>query len=295
MTTERLVNKNFADYQSKLGAYREALKGNNLKDSERALNALKDAEKEYAKVKKNLVFHNLSDKENPMYEAILMNKYGVVSHKIIRENGSVVDVQEEMKNRKIDLLEFAEYCKMSTMWGYEVEKFGQILAIMVAKDTSGNPKKDERIERIKTSYFMKEQARRIELGETPTSISSLTKLLQRIVNGIYFVDNGNGQNTVRVFSKDAHFVLKAFTQYDKNETGVLRLAKAQTLRYILGDMLHNILTNKAYGLDFRVSKEAVSEPLKPEVPEVSEPSEDSEEPELPEGYGSEETSEESAE
>ena len=277
MTNEQILQNASADFQKKLSEYREALKSNDFAKTESTASALKDSEKEYAKLKQKQIFHTLSEKEDPMREAILMNRYGVVSHKIVRENGKVIDVEEDAKYKQIDLLDFSEYAHLSTAWGSNVEKFGQLLALMVANDLKNEKIKADtaRIERIKTSYFMKETARKIDLGATPTSISQLTKLLQTIIDGIYFVDNGKGQNTVRVFARDARYLRDAFTERSKKDIATLKLAKTATLRLIIADILHVILVDRGYGLDFKEIKDnaapapEVSEP-KPTEPEVSE-------------------------
>lgn len=307
MTNEQIVANAYSDFQAKLNGYREAIKKNDFAVAESAAAALKGAEKEYATLKKKLVFHTLKEKENPMREAIVMNRYGVVSHKVVREDGKAVDVEEDSKYRQIDLLEFAEYCNLSTAWGSNVEKFAQLLALMVANDLKNKDIKadSQRIERIKSSYFMKETSRKIDLGKTPTSISALTKLLQTIIDGIYFVNNGKGQNTVRVFSRDAHYLINAFTERSKSEVATLKLAKTQTLRLIIADILHVIITERGYGLDFKESKEKASTESKTSAPAEDSDSKASEtedsnsktseaeasESEPDDGYGSEDSAE----
>lgn len=293
MTNEQILQNASADFQAKLSAYREALKSNDFAKTESTASALKDSEKEYAKLKQKQIFQTLSEKENPMREAIVMNRYGVVSHKIVRENGKIIDVEEDAKYKQIDLLDFSEYAHLPTAWGSNVERFGQLLALMVANDLKNKDIKAdaERIERIKTSYFMKETARKIDLGATPTSISQLTKLLQTIIDGIYFVDNGKGQNTARVFSRDAHYLINAFTERSKKDIATLKLAKTATLRLIIADILHVILVGRGYGLDFKEIKDKatpeVSEPKPAEPAEVSKPTPEAEVSETPEAASAE--------
>ena len=293
LTPKDIVANAKADFTAKLAAYNVALTENDFSASEAALAELKASEAQYAADKQAEVFAELKTAENPIEAGVRRHHYGVVSHKLNRENGVVTGAVETERARQVDLVALCEACGISSDWKFLVERFNQLLAVRTATELKIAP---EKIKKIQTSYFMQETARKVELGATPMSNSALTKMLQAVIDAILFVDNGNGQNVYRVFAQDVRYLLGAYTTRSKQDILTLRLAKTKTLHEIIADILHRIVVGRAYDVDVKFKKESeVSAKPAEKAPKISEPSDDSEDPEVLEGYGSEETSEESAE
>lgn len=292
LTPKDIVANAKADFTAKLAAYDAALKGNDFSATEAALAELKASEAQYAADKQAEVFAELKTAENPIEAGIRRHHFGVASHKVNRENGVITGAVETEKSKQVDLVALCEACGISTDWKFIVERFNQLLAVRTATELKIAP---DKIKKIQTSYFMQETARKIELGATPMSNSALTKMLQTVIDAILFADNGEGKNVYRVFAQDVRYLLGAYTTRSRQEILTLRLAKTKTLHEIIADILHRIVVGRHYDVDVKLKKESEVSPKASEpapVEPTPDPSDDSEEIE---GYGSEGTSEDSAE
>ena len=121
--------------------------------------------------------------------------------------------------------------------------------------------KKEVVDRIKTTFFMKDISRQIDLGETPMSKTALTKMIQKVIDTILYADNGNGQNVYRVFASDIKYLLNAFTKLDGKNVNTIQTVKTATLHGIFLDMLNVIISRgdkvngeRTYGVSFREAK-----------------------------------------
>ena len=291
LTPKDIVANAKADFTAKLAAYDAALKGNDFSATEAALAELKASEAQYAADKQAEVFAELKTAENPIEAGIRRHHFGVASHKVNRENGVITGAVETEKSKQVDLVALCEACGISTDWKFIVERFNQLLAVRTATELKIAP---DKIKKIQTSYLMQETARKLELGATPMSNSALTKMLQTVIDAILFADNGEGKNVYRVFAQDVRYLLGAYTTRSRQEILTLRLAKTKTLHEIIADILHRIVVGRAYDVDVKLKKDSEVSPKAAEPAPVEPAPEDSDEPEEVEGYGSEETSEESA-
>lgn len=233
----------------KIGEYNEALRENDLAKATRTEQELKDAEAAYAEAKCVEVFGELAQSENPIKAAVAMHSYLVVSHRVMREEGSVVGFEiVEDKVRQIDLVKFCEFCKFPTNWKYSVEKFNQLLALRTATELKMTK---AQIKKICDSFYMSDLARQVEMGGTPDSNTAICKQLQQVFDAILFEDNGKGKNVYKVNNHDVAYLLMCYTKRGKKVLSVAVAKNAYIHRLVL-DVMHRVVTGKSYDLEYRM-------------------------------------------
>lgn len=246
---KKIISDNRENIVKKIGEYNEALKENDLAKATRTEKELKDAEAAYAEAKCVEVFGELSQSENPVKAAVAMHSYLVVSHRVMREEGSVVGFEiVEDKVRQIDLVKFCEYIKVPTMWKYSVEKFNQLLALCTATELKMTK---AQIKKICDSFYMSDLARQVEMGGTPDSNTAICKQLQQVFDAILFEDNGKGKNVYKVNNHDVAYLLMCYTKRGKKVLSVAVAKNAYIHRLVL-DVMHRVVTGKAYDLEYRM-------------------------------------------
>lgn len=246
---KKVISEHRENIVAKIGEYNEALKANDLAKTARIEQELKDAEAAYAEVKCVEVFRELAQSENPVKAAVTMHSYLVVSHRAKREEGSVTGFEiVEDKVRQIDLVRFCEFCKLPTSWKYAVEKFNQLLAMRTATELKMTK---AQIKKICDSFYMNDLARKVEMGDTPDSNTAICKQLQQVVDGVLFEDNGKGKNVFRVNNHDVAYLLMCYTKRGKKTLSVA-VAKNSYIHRLVLDVMHRIVTNKSYDLEYRM-------------------------------------------
>lgn len=246
---KKIIGEHRETIVKKIGEYNEALKENDLAKATRTEQELKDAETAYAEAKCTEVFGELSKSENPVKAAVEMHSYLVVSHRVKREEGTVIGFEiVEDKVRQIDLIKFCEFCKLPTNWKYKVEKFNQLLALRTANELKMTK---AQIKKICDSFYMSDLARQVEMGATPDSNTAICKQLQQVVDAILFEDNGKGKNIHRVNNHDVAYLLMCYTKRGKKVLSVA-VAKNSYIQRLVLDVMHRIVTHKAYDLEYRM-------------------------------------------
>ncbi len=266
---EKLMEEVFEN----IALYNQALKNNDYKGMESAESRLKEAEADYATEKNLEVFTKLRGSESPVKEAIRLHSYEVIGHRAVREDGVTIELESIVKSRQIDLVRFFEFCKLETDWKHKVDKFNQLMCLRAGKEL-GLSKKE--LTKICDSFYMNRLAKAVEMGQTPDSNTAMVKQLQMIVDDVIYEDNGKGKNIYRVNNHDVAYFLMSYTKRGKTPLTVA-VAKTSFVHRILFDILHRLVTNKVYGLDYQMIKtKATVERVKVEEPITNEALEDEE-------------------
>ena len=246
---KKIISDHRENIVAKIGEYNEALKANDLAKTAHIEQELKDAEAAYAEAKCTEVFAELAKEENPVKAAVAAHSYLVVSHRPLREDGVAKGFEiVEDKVRQIDLVKFCEFCKLPTSWKYAVEKFNQLLAMRTATELKMTK---AQIKKICDSFYMNDLARKVEMGDIPGSNTAICKQLQQVVDGVLFEDNGKGKNVFRVNNHDVAYLLMCYTKRGK-KTLTVAVAKNAYIHRLVLDVMHRIVTNKSYDLEYRM-------------------------------------------
>lgn len=251
---ERTLEQLSADQLVQIQKYNEAMLCGKLEDARKAETALETIEKDYSKQKAKEVFDALKSGETPFLNAIRKHDYPVIAHRDVKDKDTKLSTRiDTEKTRQIDLLRFEEYAKEAyaadPKWAYILQRFNQLMCMRCAKELGLSVS-------VCDSYFVAEKAKEIKLGKTPLSNPEVIKALQAVVNAII------GETYV-VTEADMYYILFTFTKKGK---AALSIASANhtAMRNLIGDMLHRIVTEKAYGLEFKVA------PVKADKPAVTE-------------------------
>lgn len=240
---EEKLNALCAEYNSALEADKPMADINAIEDQ------IKTIEAEYAATMRTKVFDDLGKAENPIKAAVMSPIYTVLKHRVQTAEKVVVGMTIEEQEQWIDLYRMCQYLKLPSAWYRKVERLNQLMCLRTAHEL-GLKEKD--IKTICDSFYMSELARKEDLGETPTSNTQMVKALQRVFDDILFEDNGKGGNLYRVNNHDVAFILKTYTSRGKAALSV-RVSKSANLLKNLVAMMHRVVLDKEYALEFRVS------------------------------------------
>lgn len=213
--------------------------------------ALKGLEKQYIELRTKEIFKSLCEKEKPIIEAITMHSFKVPTHKVETDDkGIMTGIKTSEKDYQIDLLKFCKYADLDTDWQHTASRFNQLLCLRTATEL-GYSKKD--IEKLATTYFLAEAARKIELGETPTSNTQLVKLLQQVIDKIAFeakvVDGKETeQNVYKCNNHDVAYLLAVYSKRGKKALSV-KVARDNFLRSVITTVLHRVITGGKYSVE----------------------------------------------
>lgn len=242
------LHKNIVE---KIDEYNKALKDNDLAKTRSLEQELKEIEKDYAEAKRTEVFDELKKSKNPVKDAIIMHSYFVVSHRAEREEGVVTGFEiVEDKVCQIDLVKFCKHCSLPTNWQYMVEKFNQLMAMRTATELKMTK---AQIKKICDSFYMNSLAKKVDLGETPTSNTAICKQLQQVFDAVLLEDNGKGKNIHRVNNHDVAYLLMCYSKRGKKTLSVA-VAKNSYMHRLVMDVMHRVVTGKAYDLEYRMVK-----------------------------------------
>ena len=247
-----------AKIEAKIKAANTAIDKGVLKAYQDAMAELTELEKEYQAEAERVTYNELKVKPNAIIEAIKQFEYRVIRHKEITEkpSGKVSAVRlVEDKMRQIDLLKFCKAARLETDWQYKVERFNQLLTMRAATDLGLTAKE---IKDLSKSYYMDEAARKIEMGETPTSNTQVCKMLQCVIDEILPPDD-NGKQIYKCNNHDVAYLNQCYTKMGKAKLSVT-MAKHDFLRRLIMNVMYRIIMGGVYQVDCKKVKTETTKP-----------------------------------
>lgn len=229
----------------------------------RARAAGKEAVTAYNKQARNECFESLLKSEKPFYSAILQETYEGIKLEKKDKSSAKIDVAVKV----IDLVELEDYARKTLssngQWRHQVEKFCQIMTKPVVADVENK----KETERFNAEYKITETANSVtdldpvpvidKKGKAtlpdPTSLTQKTAMLQKLIDGILFEDNGNGLNKYKVTSKDVKYIDRVFCQHGKARRSI-STANVKTMRGYLLEVIHSIAVGCGYSVEFDTKK-----------------------------------------
>lgn len=252
--SKEMLNKLKGEIEELVAEMNGAIADNDFNKVSDTEQALKDKEGQYALEKSHEIYDELYKEENPIKSACVLHSFSVVSHKNIREDGMLVGVEVCEKMRQINLVSLCKYLKIEHKWEYTIQKFNYLLCIRVAQETKKEKEFKKWLEEASRNYSMNALSKAIELGETPTSNTQMCKVLQRIIDEMFFDDDGKGKNITKVNNRDVNYLLQCYTKKSKTPLAVTS-AKHSLLNSIIMDIAHKIILDKDYTIEYKVEKE----------------------------------------
>ena len=211
-----------------------------------AMGALDKAEKDYAKAKATAMYDEYAKKPNPIVEIIKAYSYETLAHKEKKSddknNPRVIAIDPDTRKRQIDLLAFCSHAKLDTHWELTASAVNQLMCLRVAKELGAD------VDKIAKSYFLKEKAREIKLGKTPTSNTQVCKLLQTVIDEI-LPCNDDDTPVYKCNNYDVAYLDDLYGKKSNKNMLTVRVSNDAFFRRILVDICYRLVTNSKYGVD----------------------------------------------
>lgn len=227
--------------------------------------------KEYAEFKAREVYAELGKKEKPMIAAITEYSYTVKRHAEVRDKDTrkITEFKLTDKTRQIDLLKFAKQNKLADDWQHKGMAVNQSFCLRAAREL-GFSKAE--IANVAKSYHMSKEAQAMADGKAPVSNNQLCKKLQGFIDAILPPEDEEKGNIYKCNNHDVAYVLMCYTRKGRNALSIAT-AKDRQLRNLVMDVMHRIITDKKYTLEYKQVKDdkssAKADKSKNSKPDVS--------------------------
>lgn len=267
-TTEKKALRNIADIRADIeksvNAYNALINDENTKaaDIEKLDNETSELEKEYTRAAFHAVALELLDDDAPMLAAAKALNFETLKHKDKEDENGIKSRELVTAERPLDFVAlesfFVERGKKfgaDSTWAYKVAAFNRLLCMRTAQSIGAD------VKTVAEKFATPTQARDINLGKTPTSNTQLLKQLQMIIDSMLYVEGEKGN----IYKANSHDVGYLLSLYAKKGHGVLSVAAARPkyLEKLIAEILHRIVTEKSYNIEFKEKKERASGKIDP--------------------------------
>ena len=230
----------------------------------KAKEALEKLIKEYNALAINMDFKTLLSKADPMKEAIEQLDIATISIKPNEDKDSgIITYSLEPAVKQIDLVALDEFCAQNDkaitpdrLWKHKVEKFALLVTYRVMNELGLSTKK------LEDSYYINDIARQIDLGKTPTSNRAMLRQLQAIVDAIIY-EADDDKNVYKVTSHDVAYLIAVMSK--RGKSGTVVTPRAETMHKLIMDVLHRVVTNGEYKVEYKTKKQATDEEISKSV------------------------------
>lgn len=207
---------------------------------------LEQAIGEYASVKRQIVFDDCKETDDPMLEAVKRLSYVVIAVRDEKAEDSDIPKRTIVeKEKQIDLLKLHKYCDgigADHQWPYMIEKFNFLMTARKADELGIDPQS------INDSYAMSEIARDFDLGRNPASKTKILDTLRNIVGAMI----GEEYQPI-VNSHDVAFLLSIYSRKSRKALTVT-CANHKFMRGYVMEICHRVVTGKTYDVEYKVAK-----------------------------------------
>jgi hypothetical protein len=208
----------------------------------------------------NVEFDRLSKETNPMIAAV--KQFYVELKRVVedkdKETGRVMGISIDTKKTRIDLAKFCDFAHLDKAW---INQTARLLVLLVSKkrDLLAMPAADL----AKQSLIFNEVVSELKDGETPNSNTQIVRLIQEIVDGTIFVDDGSGKNSYRCTNHDIFFISEAVMKFNAKEKCTLDSMNDRQFQSVMMSVFAHIL-GEAYAIKEAKSRKKSDEPSVPE-------------------------------
>lgn len=206
---------------------------------------------ELVKCYKVVAFEEILTEENPLISAITKLNINIKRAKLAKTEGVNVRVYSlEDSEMRIDIKELEKYAKRQITankdWHHAISKFNYLLLTYMIENLMKNKElREAEVSKVRSNYHMKEIAKAIDLGETPTSNTQMLKQLNLIIGNIIGKDYKIDGKAVKATSHDVFWLERVYLK--KGKTALTAMATNDNqLRTIITEIIHKLLTNKEY-------------------------------------------------
>lgn len=274
-TTDKKVLRNItdirADIDARVNTYNAIINDESTKaaDIEKLNAETSELEKEYARAAFHATALELLDSPAPMLAAATAPTFETLKHKDKEDENGIKSRELVTAERPLDFVAlesfFVERGKKfgaESTWVYKVAAFNRLLCMRTAQSIGAD------VKTVAEKFATPTQARDIDLGKTPTSNTQLLKQLQMIIDSMLYVEGEKGN----IYKANSHDVGYLLSLYAKKGRGVLSVAAARPkyLEKLIAEILHRIVTEKSYNIEFKEKKERAAVKIDPKPANAAE-------------------------
>ena len=230
-----------------VASYNEAFQAGKVKEAIDIDKKIEEKVNEYTSVARDDCFEMCKKSANPMLTAVTVLSFVTIDTKDETKGDDKIPVRIVVeKERQIDLYKLHKYCGdkgigADPKWLYMAENLNMLLTAQKAQDLGLDPKA------VNDSFAMSNIAREIDLGKNPTSKTNMLKTLQSIITAML----GEGYKAA---SHDVNFLMSAYSKKNRKAL-TITTANHKTLRGLLAEICHRIVTGKTYAVDYKAVKQ----------------------------------------
>ena len=227
--------------------YNEAYQAGKFEEAMKLSKAIEEKVNEYTSVVRDDCFEACKNSKDPMLTAVTLLSFVTIGVKDEQKGDDAIPVRIVVeKERQIDLFKLYKYCGEKGIgadpkWLYMAEQLNMLLTAQKAQDLGLDPKV------VNDSFAMSNIAREISLGKSPTSKTNILKTLQSIITAML----GEGYKAT---SHDVNFLMSTYSKKNRKALTVTT-ANHKTLRGLLAEICHRIVTKKQYAVDYKAVKQ----------------------------------------
>lgn len=230
-----------------VSSYNEAYQAGKFEEAMKLSKAIEEKVNEYTSVARDDTFEACKNSADPMLTAVTMLSFVTIGTKDEQKGDDAIPVRIVVdKERQIDLFKLYKYCGKKGIgadpkWLYMAEQLNMLLTAQKAQDLGLDPKV------VNNSFAMSNIAREIDLGKSPTSKTNILKTLQSIITAML----GEGYKAT---SHDVNFLMSTYSKKNRKALTVTT-SNHKTLRGLLAEICHRIVTGKQYAVDYKAVKQ----------------------------------------
>lgn len=230
-----------------VSSYNEAYQAGKFEEAMKLSKAIEEKVNEYTSVVRDDCFEACKNSKDPMLTAVTLLSFVTIGVKDEQKGDDAIPVRIVVdKERQIDLFKLYKYCGEKGIgadpkWLYMAEQLNMLLTAQKAQDLGLDPKV------VNDSFAMSNIAREIDLGKSPTSKTNILKTLQSIITAML----GEGYKAT---SHDVNFLMSTYSKKNRKALTVTT-ANHKTLRGLLAEICHRIVTDKHYAVDYKAVKQ----------------------------------------
>lgn len=230
-----------------VSSYNEAYQAGKFEEAMKLSKTIEEKVNEYTSVVRDDCFEACKNSKDPMLTAVTLLSFVTIGVKDEQKGDDAIPVRIVVdKERQIDLFKLYKYCGEKGIgadpkWLYMAEQLNMLLTAQKAQDLGLDPKA------VNDSFAMSNIAREIDLGKSPTSKTNILKTLQSIITAML----GEGYKAT---SHDVNFLMSTYSKKNRKALTVTT-ANHKTLRGLLAEICHRIVTSKQYAVDYKAVKQ----------------------------------------
>ena len=219
-----------AKAETTLEEVRKALVEKDLDAYNKSMKTLDEDVKMLNKAMRNVEFSMLAAEESPMIAAVRKFYIDLIKVDIEKdkEDGSIMGVNLKLRKARIDLEKLCDFAKLDKKWANNCDKLLDLLYLRECDVYSMKPS-----DLAKKSFYFISQANKKKDGETPDSNTQIVRLIQEIIDGAIFVDNGEGKNAYKCTSHDIAFIQDAVTKLDTKEKCTIAMLNPRQFKTVM--------------------------------------------------------------